>query len=78
MGPGRRWNGFTLIFYDGHVKSRKWLSTLFPLTANNWELSPSPDPSNQKLHGNTGCDQMLVPAGPAAKEFQTRDCLSYQ
>jgi prepilin-type N-terminal cleavage/methylation domain-containing protein/prepilin-type processing-associated H-X9-DG protein len=25
------------IFYDGHVKSKKWLATLYPLTQNNWE-----------------------------------------
>jgi prepilin-type processing-associated H-X9-DG protein len=65
------------IFYDGHVKSRKWLSTLFPLTDNNWELNPSPDPSRKKLQGPSGCDQ-VVPPGPASKEFQTPDCRAYQ
>jgi prepilin-type N-terminal cleavage/methylation domain-containing protein/prepilin-type processing-associated H-X9-DG protein len=66
------------IFYDGHVKSRKWLSTLYPLSQNNWELDPSPDPTRTKLHGPTGCEGVVVPPGPDAKVFQTADCLAYQ
>jgi prepilin-type N-terminal cleavage/methylation domain-containing protein/prepilin-type processing-associated H-X9-DG protein len=65
------------IFYDGHVKSKKWLSTLYPLNENNWELEPSPDPKRRKLQGPTGCDQP-VPPGPEAREYQTKACLAYQ
>jgi prepilin-type N-terminal cleavage/methylation domain-containing protein/prepilin-type processing-associated H-X9-DG protein len=65
------------IFFDGHVKSRKWLSTLYPLAQNNWELSPSPDPNRRKLQGPTDCGQ-VVPPGPEAKEYQTPACLAYQ
>ena len=25
------------IFHDGHAKPRKWLSTLYPITENNWD-----------------------------------------
>src|SRR5947209_6880418 len=28
------------VFYDGHVKSKRWLSTLYPLTQNNWQVDP--------------------------------------
>jgi prepilin-type N-terminal cleavage/methylation domain-containing protein/prepilin-type processing-associated H-X9-DG protein len=62
-----------IIFYDGHVKTKKWLSTLYPLTQNNWELNPNPDPANKKINGPTGCNYP-APAGPAAKEFHTKDC----
>jgi prepilin-type N-terminal cleavage/methylation domain-containing protein len=66
-----------IIFYDGHVKSKKWLSTLYPLNQNNWVLEPDPDPNVRKLNGPPGCD-LVVPDGPAAKEFQTKACLAYQ
>jgi prepilin-type N-terminal cleavage/methylation domain-containing protein/prepilin-type processing-associated H-X9-DG protein len=72
------------IFYDGHVKSKKWLSTLYPVTANNWELSPNPDPNNRKISGPAGCDNkdgtgvLQVPPGPDAPQFQTKECLAYQ
>jgi prepilin-type N-terminal cleavage/methylation domain-containing protein/prepilin-type processing-associated H-X9-DG protein len=62
-----------IIFYDGHVKTKKWLSTLYPLTENNWELSPNPDPKNRKMNGPPGCNY-IVPAGPDANEFKSRDC----
>jgi prepilin-type N-terminal cleavage/methylation domain-containing protein/prepilin-type processing-associated H-X9-DG protein len=65
------------IFYDGHVKSKKWLSTLYPVNENNWELNPNPDPKNLKVNGMVGC-QYTVPAGPSASVFQTKDCLAYQ
>jgi prepilin-type N-terminal cleavage/methylation domain-containing protein/prepilin-type processing-associated H-X9-DG protein len=65
------------IFYDGHVKSKKWLTTLYPMNENNWELSPNPDPNNRKMNGPDGCNYP-VPAGPGAAEFQTKDCLAYQ
>jgi prepilin-type N-terminal cleavage/methylation domain-containing protein/prepilin-type processing-associated H-X9-DG protein len=65
------------IFCDGHAKSSKWLSTLYPLAQNNWELEPSPDPSRNKLRGPSGCDQ-VVPPSAASREFQTTDCRTYQ
>jgi prepilin-type N-terminal cleavage/methylation domain-containing protein len=61
------------IFYDGHAKSKKWLRTLYPLNENNWELSPNPDPANRKMNGPPGCNY-VVPSGPEAKEWQTKDC----
>jgi prepilin-type N-terminal cleavage/methylation domain-containing protein/prepilin-type processing-associated H-X9-DG protein len=78
---GQRGN---FVFYDGHAKSQKWLATLYPTNENNWELTPNPDPNNRKLHGAPGCgksgptDPPIVPAGPDAKEFQTKDCRAYQ
>ena len=66
------------IFYDGHVKSKKWLATLYPVNQNNWELDePNPDPNNRKLNILPGC-QDTVPPGPDAKAFQTPDCQQYQ
>jgi prepilin-type N-terminal cleavage/methylation domain-containing protein len=65
------------IFYDGHAKSRKWLSTLYPVNENNWELSPNPDPSKHAVNGAPGC-VMSVPASASDKVFQTKDCLAYQ
>jgi prepilin-type processing-associated H-X9-DG protein len=65
------------IFYDGHVKSKKWLSTLYPLTENNWELQPNPDPANKKINGPPGCNY-VAPAGPDAKQYQARECLVHQ
>ena len=65
------------IFYDGHAKSKKWLSTLYPLPENNWELSPNPTPTNRRINGPPGC-QYDAPSGPGAREFQTKECLGYQ
>jgi prepilin-type N-terminal cleavage/methylation domain-containing protein/prepilin-type processing-associated H-X9-DG protein len=65
------------VFYDGHVKSKKWLRTLYPLYENNWELSPNPDFGNRNINGAYDC-QLTVPASPAASEFQTKECLAYQ
>jgi prepilin-type N-terminal cleavage/methylation domain-containing protein len=66
------------IFHDGHVQAKKWLATLYPVSANNWEPGqPSQDPNNRKLNGFWPC-QYPVPSGPEAKEFQTKDCLAYQ
>jgi prepilin-type processing-associated H-X9-DG protein len=62
-----------IIYYDGHVKTKKWLSTLYPLTENNWELQPNPDAKNRKMNGPPGCNY-TVPAGPDAREFQTKEC----
>jgi prepilin-type N-terminal cleavage/methylation domain-containing protein/prepilin-type processing-associated H-X9-DG protein len=66
------------IFYDGHVKSKKWLQTLYPVNQNNWEKTdPNPSPTNRHIKGEVGCDY-VVPASPADKVFQTKDCLAYQ
>jgi prepilin-type N-terminal cleavage/methylation domain-containing protein/prepilin-type processing-associated H-X9-DG protein len=66
------------IFFDGHVKSKKWLATLYPISQNNWMADePSQDPNNRRIVGAPGCDRVM-PAGPDAKTFQSRDCLSYQ
>jgi prepilin-type N-terminal cleavage/methylation domain-containing protein/prepilin-type processing-associated H-X9-DG protein len=65
------------VYFDGHAKSKKWLATLYPLTENNWEPNPNPDPKNRKVNGAPGC-QMTVPAGPEAKDFQKKECLAYQ
>jgi prepilin-type N-terminal cleavage/methylation domain-containing protein/prepilin-type processing-associated H-X9-DG protein len=65
------------IFYDGHVKNKKWLKTLYPLNENNWELNPNPDPNNHKINGPPGCNY-VAPAGPDAKEFKPKECLTYQ
>jgi len=73
------------IFYDGHVKSKKWLATLYPIAQNNWEVhGPNPDPNNRRITGPPGCDSgdrsghADAPSGPDAKEFQTKECQSYQ
>ena len=55
------------IFYDGHVKSKKWLQTLYPLNQNNWEAKdPNPDPNNRHIKGEVGCDY-VIPASPASR-----------
>ena len=64
------------IFFDGHVKSKKWLSTLRPLTENNWLLSPNPDPSNTRILGAPGCDSK-VPA-PEAPLWKGKECAPRQ
>jgi prepilin-type N-terminal cleavage/methylation domain-containing protein/prepilin-type processing-associated H-X9-DG protein len=74
--PGTRLANF--IFCDGHVKAKKWLATLYPLAANDWEPGePNPDPRNRRLVGAADCDY-IVPPGPDAKEFQAPACLAYQ
>jgi prepilin-type N-terminal cleavage/methylation domain-containing protein len=65
------------IFHDGHAKPKKWLSTLYPLTENNWEIQPNPDPNNRAIKGPVGC-QETPPPSPAAREFQSKQCLDYQ
>ena len=62
------------IFYDGHAKSKKWLSTLFPINQNNWEFEPNPDPNNRHINGVIGCQYDV----PKDSSFQTKDCLKYQ
>jgi len=65
------------IFFDGHAKSKKWLSTLYPITQNNWEIHDHPDPNNLYIVGEVGCNRKMPP-GPDAKSFQTPACLAYQ
>jgi prepilin-type processing-associated H-X9-DG protein len=66
------------IFYDGHARSRKWLSTLYPVTRNIWELKePDPDPENRHIQAAPGCDE-VVPHGPDAEEYKNPVCLPYQ
>jgi prepilin-type N-terminal cleavage/methylation domain-containing protein/prepilin-type processing-associated H-X9-DG protein len=66
------------IFYDGHAKSKKWLATLYPIHQNNWMADEPPqDPNNRRIRGAPGCDRVMPP-GPDAGIFQTRDCLTYQ
>jgi prepilin-type N-terminal cleavage/methylation domain-containing protein/prepilin-type processing-associated H-X9-DG protein len=76
--PAGRLGNF--LFFDGHVTGRKWLSTLYPFSENNWELAPDPDPNNHKIHGPPGCPLFgpTVPPGPDAKVFQTPECQAYQ
>jgi len=66
------------IFFDGHAKSKKWISTLYPLTQNNWQPDdPNPDPNNRHIkspNAGTACDY-TIPASPAAAEFQKKECL---
>jgi prepilin-type N-terminal cleavage/methylation domain-containing protein/prepilin-type processing-associated H-X9-DG protein len=66
------------IFFDGHAKSKKWMSTLYPLTQNNWQPNePNPDPNNRHItspNAGTACDY-TIPASPADKVFQTSACL---
>jgi hypothetical protein len=64
------------IFHDGHARAKKWLSTLYPLTENNWELQPNPDPKNRNIKAPPGC-QEVPPPSLASKEFQTKECLEY-
>jgi prepilin-type N-terminal cleavage/methylation domain-containing protein/prepilin-type processing-associated H-X9-DG protein len=65
------------IFYDGHVKSKKWLATLYPVNQNNWQLDdPDPDPANRHVKTVAGCDE-IVPPGPDAKEYQKPPCNLY-
>ena len=56
-GPGGSAN---FIFFDGHAKSQKWARTLFPISQNQWELQPDPDPNNRRLRGAFDC-QSVVP-----------------
>jgi prepilin-type N-terminal cleavage/methylation domain-containing protein/prepilin-type processing-associated H-X9-DG protein len=66
------------IFYDGHVKSKKWLSTLYPVTQNNWQADePSQDPKNRRISKIPGCDYD-VPPSRNDKQFQKPECLAYQ
>ena len=66
------------IFYDGHAKSKKWYSTLYPVNQNNWEAhDPNPDPNNRRITGEPGCDAVLPPA-PDDKKFQTKECRALQ
>ncbi len=56
-GPGKQAN---FIFWDGHAKNRHWAQTLMPLTQNQWEISPDPNPANQVLHYAWGDQRTMV------------------
>jgi prepilin-type N-terminal cleavage/methylation domain-containing protein/prepilin-type processing-associated H-X9-DG protein len=65
------------IFYDGHVKTKKWLQTLYPINQNNWQLTePNPDPNNRRISVLPGC-QETVPASPEDKAYKTGTCAHY-
>jgi prepilin-type N-terminal cleavage/methylation domain-containing protein/prepilin-type processing-associated H-X9-DG protein len=73
------------VFFDGHVQSKKWLSTLYPVSENNWEPGePDPNPNGRVIRGFPGCEggggdgRLRVPPGPGAREFRTQECLAYQ
>jgi prepilin-type N-terminal cleavage/methylation domain-containing protein len=38
------------IYWDGHAKTMRWARTIVPLTTNQWELDPNPDPANRTVH----------------------------
>jgi prepilin-type N-terminal cleavage/methylation domain-containing protein/prepilin-type processing-associated H-X9-DG protein len=64
------------IFYDGHVRSRKWLDTVYPLTQNNRQASePNPSPTNTSLKC---ANPTVAPSSPAAAVYRTKECLAYQ
>jgi len=65
------------IFFDGHAKSKKWLSTLYPVNQNNWVLNPNPDPANLKVVGVNQCN-FTAPPGPDAAVYQSKECQGYQ
>jgi prepilin-type N-terminal cleavage/methylation domain-containing protein/prepilin-type processing-associated H-X9-DG protein len=66
------------IFYDGHVKSKKWMSTLYPFEKNNWQLTePNPDPNNRKISVLPGCTE-TIPASPDDKRYQNPKCLHFK
>lgn len=48
-GPGGMAN---FVFWDGHVKSKKWGATMLPYNQNNWDLDPSSNAQDQ-VCGNT-------------------------
>jgi prepilin-type processing-associated H-X9-DG protein len=65
------------IFYDGHVKPKHWLDTLYPTNTNNWQLDePNPDPKNLRIAPIAGC-QETVPAGPNSAEYRQPPCDQY-
>jgi prepilin-type N-terminal cleavage/methylation domain-containing protein/prepilin-type processing-associated H-X9-DG protein len=82
--PGRCFGVFAhsskmanFIFYDGHVKAKKWLSTLYPVNENNWQLDePNPDPNNRHVKTVAGCDE-TVPPGPDAAQYHKAPCDQY-
>jgi len=64
------------IFYDGHVKSKKWLSTIWPIEQNNWEAHDHPNPADLTITGQVGCNRKM-PAAPSGA-FLKGACLAYQ
>jgi prepilin-type processing-associated H-X9-DG protein len=66
------------VFFDGHAKTKKWLSTLYPVNQNNWLLDPNPDPKNLHLVGPPGSCDFTVPPDTSAPIFQAPECKGYQ
>jgi len=55
------------IYWDGHVKSQTWRSTLFPISQNKWELQPATDPKDPKF------DKVITYSDTSTKTFTTRN-----
>jgi prepilin-type N-terminal cleavage/methylation domain-containing protein/prepilin-type processing-associated H-X9-DG protein len=73
--PGNKRVNF--IYFDGHVKSKKWMATMWPVNQNEWEINePNPDPDNRRIRGMPGCDCTLLPPGSAA--YRTAQCAVHQ
>src|SRR5207245_11050555 len=65
------------IFYDGHVKPKRWLDTLYPTNKNNWQLDePNPNPNNLRIAPIAGC-QEPVPTSPNSPENRQPPCDQY-
>ena len=55
------------IFYDGHVKWKKWLDAFYPFTNNNWQLAdPNPDPNNRQISVLPGCTETIPAVRPTS------------
>jgi prepilin-type processing-associated H-X9-DG protein len=66
------------VFFDGHVGSKKWLATLYPLEQNNWEAGdPRLYPGGRALLCTSG-EERDLPSDPSDPRFQRKQCLKYQ
>jgi prepilin-type N-terminal cleavage/methylation domain-containing protein/prepilin-type processing-associated H-X9-DG protein len=74
--PGPRLGNF--IFYDGHVRSKRWLATLYPFNENNWELAPNPNSNDRSTKVPMGCNINDAPRSPDDKQFKAPECQYYQ
>jgi prepilin-type N-terminal cleavage/methylation domain-containing protein len=59
--PGNVRGPINCIFWDGHAKAKTWRQTVYPLSQNNWELTPDPDPANTTIRGEAGCNFVVPP-----------------
>jgi prepilin-type N-terminal cleavage/methylation domain-containing protein/prepilin-type processing-associated H-X9-DG protein len=67
------------VYFDGHAKTKKWLTTLYPVNQNEWiKEEPNPDPNNRRIKGEVGCDYSVPAGGPGDKAFQTAQCKKLQ